>query len=356
MFNKVITGLIIIIILLIGMFIYVYFSIESDKTTTWEYHEDIEEAGWNPEALEQARRYYESINSTAAMAIYQGKVLFSWGDTTKSTNAHSVRKSFLSALIGIERENNGTFHLNHTLEDYNIDDHPPLNAIEKQAQFSHLMTSTSGVYLPAGEESWGMRRARPNRGANLPGEFYYYNNWDFNVLGTIYNEKTERDLFEDFKEKIAEPTGMEDFEMSHTHYSYENRRSRHPSYLFRMSARDFARFGQLYLQEGKWEGRQVVPENWVKNSTTAHAGVPSNNIFDYGYLWWVATEPPFSDLGMYSAVGRYGQSIDVIPELDLVFVHRVDSNRFTFNFTRSSVNDLQRLQLLQLIIDAKRSS
>jgi CubicO group peptidase (beta-lactamase class C family) len=148
---------------------------------------------------------------------------------------------------------------------------------------------------------------------------------------------------------------MEDFELSHTEYKYENRRSQHPSYLFRMSARDFARFGQLYLQEGEWEGKQIIPKEWIEQSTSNHASVPNNTLFDYGYLWWVATESPFHDLQMYSAVGRYGQSIDIIPALDLVFVNRVNSNGWMFPFTRSSVNDLQRLQLLQLIIDAKRS-
>ncbi|WP_280770991.1 serine hydrolase domain-containing protein [Salipaludibacillus daqingensis] len=355
LFNKIIGLLIIIIVILVGMFIYVYYSMESDQSTTWEFHESVHDAGWNPDALEQARRYYDSINSTSAMAIYEGKVLFSWGDVTKSTNAHSVRKSFLSALIGIEKEKGGFPPLDKSLEDLSIDDNPPLNPLEKQAELQHLLTSTSGVYLPAGEESWGMRRARPNRSSHLPGHFYYYNNWDFNVLGTIYNQATESDLFEDFQRNIAEPIGMEDFQLSHTHYKYENRRSTHPSYLFRMSARDFARFGQLYLQEGKWEGEQIVPKKWIKESTSDHAEVPSNSLFDYGYLWWVATESPFSDLDMYSAVGRYGQSIDIIPELDLVFVNRVDSNRLTFGITRSSVNELQRMQLLQLILDAKRT-
>ncbi|RKL69305.1 serine hydrolase [Salipaludibacillus neizhouensis] len=354
MFNKIIAILIIIIIILVGLFMYIYYSMESAQETTWESHDSVDEAGFNPDALNEARKYYESINSTAAMVIYKGKILFSWGDVAKSTNAHSIRKGFLSALIGIE-ENKGTLILNNTLEDYQIDDKPPLSFLEKQAMLSHLLTSTSGIYLPAGEESWGMRIARPSRGSHLPGDFYYYNNWDFNALGTIYNDQTGRDLFEDFAEKLAKPLEMEDFELSHTNYKYENTRSQHPSYLFRMSARDMARFGQLYLQEGEWNGEQIVPKEWIKKSTTAQTDVPSNTIFDYGYLWWVATEAPFSDLKMYSAVGRYGQSIDIIPELDLVFVNRVDSNRVSFKLTRSSVNDLQRLQLLQLILDAKRA-
>jgi hypothetical protein len=98
LFNRMITVLITIILCLVGAFMYTYFSMEPAEETTWEYHGSPEEAGFNPEALDQARTYYESLNSTAAMVVSEGKVLFSWGDVTKNTNAHSVRKSFLSAL------------------------------------------------------------------------------------------------------------------------------------------------------------------------------------------------------------------------------------------------------------------
>jgi hypothetical protein len=137
LFNKIVLMLILILIILVGLFIYVYYSSDSDTSTTWEFHESTDEAGWNPDALEQARRYYDSINSTAAMVIYQGKVLFTWGDVTKSTNAHSIRKSFLSALIGIENEK-GTFQFDQTLADLSIDDEPPLSPLEKHAKFSHF--------------------------------------------------------------------------------------------------------------------------------------------------------------------------------------------------------------------------
>ncbi|MFC4735759.1 serine hydrolase domain-containing protein [Bacillus daqingensis] len=354
MFNQIIAALTIIIAVLVGLFMYVYYSIEEGAESTWEYHDSVEEAGFSREALDQARIYYDSINSTSLMVISEGKVLLSWGDVTKNTNAHSVRKSFLSALFGIEIDR-GNAALTDTLEQLEIDDQPPLTTIERQAQLSHLMSSSSGVYLPAGEESWGMRFARPSRGSHLPGEFYYYNNWDFNVLGTIYNAIPERDVFADFNDRIAEPLGMEDFDLANTNYKYENRRSRHPSYLFQLSARDMARFGQLYLQKGEWNGEQIVPQWWIEESTSVQKEVPSNTVFDYGYLWWTASVPPYSDYNMYSAVGRYGQSIDIIPELDLVFVHRVDSNRLAFQLTRSTVNDLQRLQLLQLVLDARRS-
>ncbi len=320
--------------------------------TTWEEHETPEDAGWSSQKLSEAETYFNSLNSTAGIAIYNGKVLFSWGDVASNTSIHSVRKSLLSGMYGPFIEN-GTIDLDKTLEDLSIVDFPPLTDVEKQATVNHLFTSRSGVYLRAGEESWNMRRQRPDRGTHPAGSFFYYNNWDFNVLGTIFNNETEVDLFENFEKTMAKPLEMEDFSLDYTGYREETSRSIHPSYLFRMSARDLARFGQLYLQEGKWEGDQLIPKDWIKESTTVKAPVSSNPIYDYGYMWWVATEGPLSELGLYSAVGRYGQSIDIIPEMNLVFVHRVDSDRLPFRFFRRGVSQSKRLTLLEMIVDAK---
>ncbi|WP_246056043.1 serine hydrolase domain-containing protein [Alteribacter natronophilus] len=320
--------------------------------TTWEEHESPEEAGWDEDKLREARTYFNSLNSTAGIAIYKGKVLFSWGDTAGTTNAHSIRKSILSGMYG-EYVENGSLDLDDTLSSLGIIDFPPLTSTEAQAEVRHLLTSQSGVYLRAGEESWNMRRQRPNRESHEPGTYFYYNNWDFNVLGTIYNNTSGSDLFEDFETKLAEPLEMEDFSMSHTEYKEEPSRSLHPSYLFRMSARDMARIGQLYLQNGEWNGSQLISPEWIEKSTSVQASVPGNSIYDYGYMWWVAEEEPWKSLGLYSAVGRHGQSIDIVPEKDLVFVHRVNSNRLLFRLFPRGVTQSQRLHLLELILDAK---
>ncbi|MCM3713488.1 beta-lactamase family protein [Alkalihalobacillus oceani] len=318
--------------------------------STWPKHENLEEIGWSEEKLEEARKFYRSLGSTAAMAIYDGKVLFSWGNTSQKSNVHSIRKSYLSALYGIHVQE-GTIALSKTLRELGIEDRVALTEMEKEAQIEDLLTSRSGIFLRAGEESLMMRWRRPERELHLPGSYFYYNNWDFNVLGTIFNNLTGKDLFDEFYHKIALPLGMEDFEPEDGSYKYELRRSLHPSYLFRMSARDMARFGQLYLQNGQWEGKQIIPEEWVEVSTQAHAHAPSSNEYGYGYMWWVA-EKEFADVGLYSAVGRYGQSIDIVPEKNLVFVHRVNSDRF-FNRTVRYVSSSQRLQLLSMILDAK---
>ncbi|WP_245805823.1 serine hydrolase domain-containing protein [Bacillus alkalicellulosilyticus] len=318
------------------------------QESTWKYHKSLEGVNWSEEKIEVAKDYFNSLNSTALFVVYDGKVLLSWGNVTKNTNAHSVRKSFLSSLYGIHH-----IHLNDTLHQLAISDIPELTIQEKQASIRDLMTSSSGVYIPSAEETRNMIQNRPQRESHPPGGFFYYNNWDFNVLGTIFNKQTNKDLFQEFYEKIASPLEMEDFSLTDTSYRNVENKSIHPAYLFRMSARDMARFGQLFLQNGSWNGKQIIPQQWIKESTSVQIRVPENQTYDYGYMWWVATDGPFRELGMYSAVGRFGQSIDVIPSEKLVIVHRVDSDKGRFRLPIRGVSQTERLTLIQFILDAK---
>ncbi|WP_096200782.1 serine hydrolase domain-containing protein [Bacillus sp. FJAT-45350] len=349
------------VLLLTGLFIMLASSLigckkntTSTVETTWETYETPEEAGFSSEKLEEARLYYNSLGSTSAMVIYKGKVLLSWGGVTKKSNAHSVRKSFLSALYG-QHVQEGTIDINKTLSELDVIDNTLLSEQEKQARIVDLLTSRSGVFLRAGEESLLMRWNRPERGIHLPGIYFYYNNWDFNVLGSIYKDLTDADVFTEFEERLATPLGMEDYTPEDSYYKYELKRSLHPSYIFRMSTRDMARFGQLYLQNGVWNGKQLIPEQWIKESTSLHAHTPIS-LYGYGYMWWVADSGKWYDRGLYSAIGRYGQSIDVVPEKELVFVHRVDSDSFlNRNLLYKHVNNSERLKLLDMILDAKVS-
>ncbi len=102
--------------------------------------------------------------------------------------------------------------LNLTLADLGIDDiEPALTQKEQRASIQDLLLFRSGVYHPAGGEAQSMIDARPPRGSHSPGTYFYYNNWDFNVLGTIFRKLTGEDIFEAFYREIAVPLGMEDF-------------------------------------------------------------------------------------------------------------------------------------------------
>ena len=101
------------------------------------------------------------------------------------------------------------------------------------------------------------------------------------------------------------------------------------AYPFRMTARDMARFGLLFLRQGSWRGAQVIPADWVAESTRSYSDAGESG--GYGYLWWVAvggrhlpgvTMPD----GSYSARGAGGHYILVVPAYDLVIVHRVNTD------------------------------
>lgn len=96
----------------------------------------------------------------------------------------------------------------------------------------------------------------------------------------------------------------------------------HPAYRFRLSARDAARFGQLYLDAGRWSGRQVVPASWVKTSTTAYSATDRGSM-GYGYLWWTLNPDVFGP-GAALASGYGGQAIAIVPSKNLVVVQTVD--------------------------------
>lgn len=316
----------------------------------WERVADLPKQGWSPGKLKAARDYAATIPTAAVMVVEGGRIVDEWGETATRYNVHSIRKSFLSAMYGIHVAD-GCIDLTKTLGQLGIDDNAPsLTDVEKQATVHDLLKARSGVYHPALYETPGMKAARPARGSHAPGTFWYYNNWDFNVLGTLFERSTKANLFHEFKASIADPIGMQDFRLEDTAY-VTGADSVWPAYPFRMTARDMARFGLLFLRNGTWRDRQVVPTQWVADSVKAYS--ESGESGGYGYLWWIAARGkhlPGAALpdGSYSARGAGGHYILVIPAYDLVIVHRVNTD-----LRGNSVSGEQFGRLVQLILDAK---
>lgn len=147
-----------------------------------------EEIGWSSAKLEEVENYAEQIGSAAVMALYEGKVFFSWGKISQKYLIHSIRKPFLCALYGIYVKR-GLIDLDKSLDELGIDDiSPGLTSTEKLATVRDLLMSRSGVYHEAAAEAQVMVRTRPERGSHAHGTFFYYNNCDFNVLGTIFEQ------------------------------------------------------------------------------------------------------------------------------------------------------------------------
>ena len=285
--------------------------------SSWE-RVSPEQAGWSPEHLEEAKRRFHELGATGLVVVYKGRLLAAWGDVTTPVNCHSVRKSFMSALLGIYAHEK-RLTLSKTLGELGIDDYTPLTATEKSATVYDLLKARSGVYLPAVMETPKMKATRPLRGSHAPGTFFYYNNWDFNALGTIFEQAAKRSIFSAFDEKIGRPIGMEHFRADRCRYA-SSKKTMHRGYRFFMSTLDRARFGLLYLREGRWGSKQIIPKAWVTESTRVHS--KGSKGIGYGYLWWVSTGRWHLGARVrgkaYSARGNWGQKIIVLPDHQVV--------------------------------------
>jgi len=333
--------------------------------TAWE-KVDASQSGWSNVKLAEARRYFGGLAEGSAFVVEHGRVVAEWGDPAKRVKLSSVRKSFLSALYGIHVRA-GRLDLTKTLAQLDIDDQPALTATEKTATLRMVLEARSGVYHAYVGGSLADREAMPPRGSHLPGSFWYYNNWDFNVLGTVFEQQLHLKIGAEFRDRIATPLQMQDFRLEDMHYfggtaqTAAVEQSIHRAYHFSLTARDMARFGYLFLRGGAWKGQQLIPRDWVTESTTSYSDAGGGG--GYGYLWWVNGFPGVSAPN-YSARGALGKYIVVVPERDLVVVYQ-NHTEFPDDAAAYPPEKLRRLPnvsaeqmggLLKRILDAQPTS
>jgi CubicO group peptidase (beta-lactamase class C family) len=296
---------------------------------SWQKAKSPELLGWSSEKLAAAQAYSKQIGSASIMIVEDGIMIDSWGEIVRKYQIHSMRKPLMSALIGIH-VSEGHIDLSKTMEELGINDNEPsLAKTEKQATIADLIQSRSGIYHPALGEAPGMKATRPERHSHAPGTFYYYNNWDFNAVGTIFEQETEAKIFEEFSRLIAKPLQMEDFNVDDCWYD-TGTESIHRYYGFRMSARDLARFGLLYLRKGRWKNKQIVSSEWVRESTATHSVIGSYR--GYGYMWSTSENGgPYPNIHVKQRTfGHSGLGVHffiVLPSRNLVIVHRVNTDK-----------------------------
>lgn len=318
----------------------------------WKTYTNVADGGWSKEKLKLVKEYYKTIASSSLMIVDKnGLVVAAWGEYEREFITHSVRKSFMSALIGIAVENR-QLNINKTLKDFNINAKDPLTTIEQQATLEHLLQARSGVYRPAAAETPHMAQTRPKKEQFKPGEFWYYNNWDFNVLGTILLQETGLNTFKFMQEKLAKPLGMQDFTVIDGvfHYGFNNQYRLHPAYMMKMSARDMARFGLLFLNDGNWNGSQLLSKSWVKRSVYPHSKTLtafSRLNAKYGYLWWLYNDTIAKNYH-YEAAGAGGHYISIFPNAGFLVVNRVN----TYQRGRRVMHP-EKVKLYELIVNAK---
>ena len=136
---------------------------------------------------------------------------------------------------------------------------------------------------------------------------------------------------------------------------YTPEASRHDYFTWCLSARDLARFGLLYLRKGLWGRKRILSEGWVERSVLPYSDAGLNGA--YGFLWWVSREGihwphVIVPKGTYSARGYGGHRLVVVPALDLVLVHRVDTETPAPEGRRREVPSTRFGRLLALLLEA----
>ena len=292
---------------------------------------------WDAQKLDEAFKLAGELGTTTLMLITKGEVVKSLDGLETPYKVHSVRKALLSALVG---QHIGTgpskINLDSTLAELGINDEPNLlTELQQQAKVLHLIKSVSGINHEAAGEGGLFKKEKDKRlghKPNPPGTIWAYNNWDYNALTTIFEQETGMTIYEAFKKGIAEPLEMQDFNEDSVWYNFDKKLSIHPKAGFKMSARDLVKFGMLYLNKGKWNGKQIIPASWIERiandyTLTGDEGMRSA----HGYLWWLPVDQKSRDIGFpegsFFASGFGSQRIFVIPAWDTVIVHQVDTSR-----------------------------
>jgi len=282
-------------------------------------------AAQSPDGRNQTADEYLERNATVAFLVIQhDRLLFERyynGYTRESIcTSFSVAKSFVSALIGIALHE----RLIHSIDDPLCKYLPELKAPFWPAiSLRHLISMSSGLaYKRAGSFPWSdqpriyysldlRELARHARAMEPPGIHFHYNNYNLVLLGMLLERVTQGHVCTYLQERIWKPLGME-WPGTWTMDSERCGMERMESGL-NARALDFAKFGRLYLHSGEWNGKQVVPEAWVAESTTPWPDGRWNN---YKYLWWI----PRAGRGRFMGIGSLGQFIYVAPDKDCLIL------------------------------------
>ena len=282
------------------------------------------------------------------------------GAVDTSTNLWSVTKSFASALVGILMDRN-TISSTDLLMSELMPDYPEFNKIT----LHHVLTMTTGLSWNEEGPLWvkwifsddWVAEALARGQVRDPGEKFYYSSGNSHFLTALVAHKTGEAPGKLAKEQLFDPMGIP-FELLDPPIIYnrweeymlpmEQSWRKDPngiecaSFGLYLTARDMAKFGYLYLNQGQWEGQQLLSKEWVETSTKDH----ETNIYgrySYGYQWYltnVGGHPSFL------ASGYGGQIIGVVPSLDLVVVLKYEAENPVHPKPGTAHDDMQLFELV----------
>jgi len=265
------------------------------------------------------------------LARYTGETGFDRDDTH---NLCSATKSFTSALIGIAIDKGYIQSVNQKVFDFFPEYSSILNTFPEKSNLTidHLLTMKSGIEWD--DETYPYDDPRNDLGqmfnsrdpilyilqkplVESPGTFFAYRNCNTNVLGEIVSKASGERLDVFSENYLFSKLGITQFE-----WQMINSNVVFSSGDLRLRPRDMAKFGYLFLNNGKWKGAQIISQQWITTSIDKNVFL-DNYWFDsdgYGYQWWLWDNVQGIEFNAFAASGWGGQWIIVSPDFDLVFV------------------------------------
>ena len=160
---------------------------------TWETA-DPQARGWSVDRLQDARKHFRKIGSTAVLIVHDGRVIAAWGNTRSGSKSILCARAF-SARSMVSRWSGVRSILSSTLQDLKIDDKPPRSPPREKVSNSAISSCALRRPVAAARRRRRVSGSCVQSGSHAPGTFWYYNNWDFNALGTILQNVTQEDTF-----------------------------------------------------------------------------------------------------------------------------------------------------------------
>ena len=298
---------------------------------------------WSIEPYHTIKGPTKKRGETNGLIIKDGYIIASWGDTKRVDMTFSVTKSYLSAVTGIavdkklirsEKDYVSNYIWDKTFDGEKNSRISWENLLNQSSDWAgNLFGINDWEDRPDVNKSLDEWRLEPQK---EPGTFYKYNDVRVNVLAhsllQIYRESLPKVL----KKTIMDPVGASD---SWRWYGYENSWVNIDGLMIQsvsggghsgggifINSEDHARFGLLYLNKGKWNGKRIISEDWIKKSIT-----PSKTNPEYGYMWWInselgkdyqTTDWKNVPTNIFYGSGFGGNEVIIIPDENMVIVGR----------------------------------
>ncbi|WP_224996077.1 serine hydrolase [Cesiribacter sp. SM1] len=305
------------------------------------------------------------IDITSLVVVKNGRLLieeyFNGADRNTLHDTRSVGKSFASTLTGIALQEGHLAHVNQSLKEFytlkNFAHYTPEKeniTIKNLLSMSSAFDGNDALSLSPGNEenmypteNWVKFTLDLPLDTAKPAKAWKYFTAGVVLLGDILHKTVPGGLEKYANEKLFRPLGITAYKWQHTPQGVANTAG-----SLQMRSLDYAKYGQLYKNLGKWNNKQILSKDWVEETFTRHKAIPERENEYYGYLFW---NKQFSVNGkpyeaFYSA-GNGGNAIFIFKNLPLVVV--ITATAYGAPYSHSQVQEMMELYVLPAVINNK---